>query len=136
VRYYSIKYDTTVTGIAISDRAHAIEEHPDGKWVRREDYDALLPLARFGRWCLGESRGSLGDIDGASAQDKACELGLLAEVTADKPCSEDDCTCAEYYATDEWPVQCLRETDAAKVLDPTTRYGTGIGEALRGDVKP
>jgi hypothetical protein len=116
VRYYDFAIVQQVGG-APEDVDLDPVAAPEGQWVRREDYDALLPLARFGRYCLDEARGELGDIDGGSAQDKARDLGLLAEVTVDKPCSEDDCVCAEYYATDEWPVQCLRETDAAKALD-------------------
>jgi len=65
-------------------------------------------LAAFGRWCLDQLRGEVCgiDLDGGAAQDQAVALGLLVEVTVDKPCG-DDCACAEYY--DEFPVQCLRE---------------------------
>ena len=84
----------------------------------RAERDALLPLARFGRWCLDEGRndGGPGDIDGGSLQDAGEKLGVLAHVTVAEPCGE-ICECQEYYGADEWPVQCLRETDAAKVLD-------------------
>ena len=106
MKYYK-RHDEEVTGAM-----------HDSEWVRREDYDALLPLARFGRWCLDEGRndGGPGDIDGGSLQDAGEKLGVLAHVTVAEPCGE-ICECQEYYGADEWPVQCLRETDAAKVLD-------------------
>ena len=70
-------------------------------------------LAQLGRWCLAESRHPVpGDIDGGSLQEKAIELGLLAYVTVTEPCGE-DCACMDYYASDEWPHECLRETSAA-----------------------
>ena len=70
-------------------------------------------LAQLGRWCLTESRGNdCSDIDGGSLQEKAIELGLLAYVTVTEPCGE-GCACMDYYAGDEWPHECLRETSAA-----------------------
>ena len=70
-------------------------------------------LAQLGRWCLTESLGNdCSDIDGGSLQEKAIELGLLAYVTVTEPCGE-DCACMDYYASDEWPHECLRETSAA-----------------------
>ena len=72
-----------------------------------------VALAQLGRWCLTESRGNdCSDIDGGSLQEKAIELGLLAYVTVTEPCGE-DCVCTDYYAGDEWPHDCLRETSAA-----------------------
>ena len=56
----------------------------------RAERDALLPLARFGRWCLQNQ-----DFEYEDAEDAAERLGLLAR---------DDGV-------------FLRETDAAKVLD-------------------
>lgn len=74
---------------------------------------ALWALAELGRWCLTESRDNdCGDVDGGSLQDKAIELGLLAYVTVAEPCGE-ACACMDYYAGDEWPHDCLRETERA-----------------------
>ena len=79
----------------------------------------MTPLEQFGRWCLTEMRqDGGGDIDGGVAQDKAIELGLLSHVRVAEPCGE-NCWCTEYYSSDEWPVECLRETPLAK-LDEVT----------------
>lgn len=75
----------------------------------------MTPLEKFGRWCLLEMRQEVGgDIDGGSAQTKALELGLLGYVTVEEPCGE-HCRCADYYAPDEWPAECLRLSPLAKV---------------------
>lgn len=84
--------------------------------VREHDaatVDALRALAELGRWCLTESReNDCSDVGGGSLQDKAIELGLLAYVTVAEPCGE-ACACMDYYAGDEWPHDCLRETERA-----------------------
>lgn len=64
-------------------------------------------LIDFARWVIQEHREYLGDIDGASIQDKLTELGLLVEVTATEPCGE-NCACVEYG---DFPQKCLRVTD-------------------------
>ena len=76
------------------------------------------PLAKFGRWCLTEMNSGNGDkfIDGTSAREEATSLGLLSYIEIDEPCC-DNCWCQDYYAADEWPVQCLRETPLAKTLE-------------------
>ena len=75
------------------------------------------PLAKFGRWCLTEMRESGGcDINGFDSQDEAIRLGLLYYVWADKPCGE-LCWCETYYCAADWPVQCLRETPLAKIVE-------------------
>ncbi len=77
------------------------------------EHDGRDALANFGRWCLTEARQPApGDIDGGAAQNEAIRLGLLEYVTVTEPCG-DTCACTDYYAHDEWPHQCLRETDAA-----------------------
>jgi hypothetical protein len=78
----------------------------------KADNARLLALARFGRWCLEESRIDFTEVDGGSIQDKAESLGLLANVIVMKPCGE-ECRCIDYY--DEFPAQCLRETDLAQL---------------------
>ena len=79
----------------------------------------MTPLEKFGRWCLLEMRQDGGDdIDGGTAQDEAVRLGLLGYVTVAEPCGE-NCFCAEYYGSDEWPIRCLRETPLAKLDEAT-----------------
>ena len=63
----------------------------------------IAALAQLGRWCLTESRHPVPE---------ALRLGLLKYVTVTEPCGE-DCACMDYYASDEWPHECLRETSAA-----------------------
>lgn len=76
----------------------------------------LRALARLGRWCLDESRQhDCSDVDAASLQDKAIELGLLAYVEVSEPCGE-ACPCLEYHGSDGFPARCLRYTDRA-ILD-------------------
>jgi hypothetical protein len=55
-----------------------------------------------------------GDIDGFEFQDLAVKHGLLLPETRYKPCSEEHCSCASYYADDEWEdgITCYR-------LDPS-----------------
>jgi len=71
----------------------------------------VMPLAEFGIWCIDEARGEFcGDIDGGSLQDRLEEAGLLGNVPVTEPCGE-NCACAEW---DDFPQDCLRETDLAR----------------------
>lgn len=72
----------------------------------------LRKLADYGRRVLEAHRELNGDLDGGYLQDTAVECGLLAFVEVAEPCGE-NCNCAEYY--DEFPAQCLRETEVAKL---------------------
>jgi hypothetical protein len=93
-----------------------IERERDEARAENERLRELIPLARFGRWALDTHRDAYFDLDGDDLQDKAVEFGLLTEVEVAAPCSG-DCVCAEYYGDDDFPVQCLRGTDAAKALN-------------------
>lgn len=70
--------------------------------------EADKKFAAFGRWCLTQHRENLGDIDGSDIQDAAIGFGLLHEVRVEKPCAE-ECSCVEYYGSDNFPADCLRE---------------------------
>lgn len=82
--------------------------------TRGEKNDLIGKLASFGAWCLREHRQDFGDLDGASLQDKAEQIGLLVRVPVSEPCGE-DCHCAEYYG--EFPTECLRSCKALAFLD-------------------
>lgn len=71
--------------------------------MTRSVYNQLVQ--QLGEWVIHEHRAEMGDLDGASIQDKLGELGLLERVPVTEPCGE-RCSCAEYV--DEWPAQCLR----------------------------
>lgn len=86
-------------------------------------------LAAFGRKVLDEHREEFGDLDGEWLQETAIKCGLLKYVTVDTPCG-DECRCAEYYGQDEWPVQCLRPTDAAMEPKFTDGHGNDIGHLV------
>jgi hypothetical protein len=51
----------------------------------------------------------IGDVDGSELQEYAVRRGLLTPVERTEPCG-DGCSCAEYYATDDWPegITCYR----------------------------
>ena len=81
--------------------------------ARAERLEAALPLARYGLAIIEAHREDCGDISGDTLQDEAERCGLLTHVTVTEPCG-DECRCAEYYAGDEWPVECLRYSPAAR----------------------
>ena len=81
--------------------------------ARAERPEAMLPLARYGLAILEMHREDCGDVSGDTLQDEAERCGLLTHVTVTEPCG-DECRCAEYYAGDEWPVECLRYSPAAR----------------------
>lgn len=81
--------------------------------ARTERLEAMLPLARYGLAILEMHREDCGDVSGDTLQDEAERCGLLTHVTVTEPCG-DECRCAEYYAGDEWPVECLRYSPAAR----------------------
>lgn len=82
----------------------------------------LTPLARLGAWALECIRGvSAGDVDAFDVQDKATEFGVIAPVTAPKPCGE-CCVCEEMDAD-----TCYRDTEA------TTRARAALAAA--GDAR-
>lgn len=79
-----------------------------------DEVNPLLALAQLGKWTLdmrGES--NCADLCGGDIQDKATQLGLLCAVTVTESCG-DGCNCADYG---DWPLQCYRMTDKAKVLE-------------------
>jgi len=75
-----------------------------------DENERLSALAAYGLACFDETRSELADLDGSWLQDKAVELGLLREVHVTEPCG-DCCRCAEW---DDFPQDCLRETEAVK----------------------
>ena len=85
----------------------------DAERARAERLAAALPLARYGLAILEMHREDCGEVSGDTLQDEAERCGLLVNVTVTEPCG-DECRCAEYYASDEWPVECLRYSPVAK----------------------
>jgi len=73
--------------------------------------DIQQKLIEFAQWAICEHHSELGDLDGASLQDKLVELGLLVEVHVTEPCGE-DCRCAEW---DDFPQECLRLVDGVNL---------------------
>ena len=78
---------------------------------------SLLALAMLGLWVLNtRDDGDCADLDGEDIQNKAIQLGLIAEVDAIEPCG-DGCRCLAELGLSEFPTPCLQLTDKAKVLD-------------------
>lgn len=75
-----------------------------------DENERLSALAAYGLACFDETRSELADLDGSWLQDKAVELGLLHEVHTTEPCGG-CCRCSEW---DDFPQDCLRETEAVK----------------------
>lgn len=64
-------------------------------------------LAKYAVAVLGESRESLGDLDGGFLQDTAEACGVIAPVKVTEPCDPMACACAE---AGEFPMECYRYT--------------------------
>lgn len=48
---------------------------------------------------------NLGTVDGFDLQELAVKHGLMEVVQRAEPCGE-GCNCADYYGSDEWPIEC------------------------------
>lgn len=125
-RPYENEYITSFDGYSDDDmRSYALTAIATER-ARADALEAALkPLAALGLYALDETRGDYigSDLSGGDIQDKAEALGLLTRVEVKDPCSEEYCSCAEYYDKDEWPVQCLRYSpviaDARALLEKT-----------------
>lgn len=96
-----------------------IEEDPE----QRADHQPALAFARkVLSGYLGGGENEIGDKDGGTLEEWAEECGLLERVTIAERCGE-DCSCAEYYGYDGFPVQCLRPT---KALSPVAGGESGV----------
>ena len=82
----------------------------------REDAKAdNAALRAFAHACM--AAWPITGLDGAYLQDLAVKHGLLAEVTATEPCSDEGCFCADYNDPTDFAtgVECFRKTQ--RLLD-------------------
>lgn len=91
-----------------------IEDTKDPKQQAGEpEIPVLNQLAALGAWALMTHRndGEPGDVDGASIQDRALELGLLQSRAVAQACG-DACACAGFV---DFPTQCLFIPDDVQI---------------------
>ncbi len=100
-----------------------IEDAKGPKPAGEPEATVLNRLAALGAWALMAHRndGEPGDVDGASIQDQALELGLLQSRAVAQACG-DACACAGFV---DFPTQCLFIPDdvqiAARSLNDPSR---------------
>jgi len=75
-------------------------------------------LKRFVKKILPDSAEDWGDIDGFDLERVCLECGLLERVERTEFCGE-ECACAGYYGSDEFPIQCNQWTELGKACRDT-----------------